>query len=66
MIAVSIPRRRIAFKRGLTDAQKKNLVMNLWIKNSWCELRDFPLPRFHEYIDLTKQADYAISDVVCF
>jgi len=65
MIAVSIPRRRIAFTPGLTDVIKKKLVMDLWIARDFLHGK-FPLPRLHEYMDLTRSTDAMLDDVVYF
>ena len=64
MIAVNLNRKRIAFMPGITDGKKRELIIQMWLINDW--YKDYNLPPLHKYMDLTKDSDHMVDDVVYF
>ena len=64
MIAVSLPRRRIAFTPGLKDVEKKELIIQMWVKNEW--LGYYCMPILHTHMKLDRPQNYLLSDKIYF
>lgn len=64
MIAVSLPRKRIAFTPGLKDAKKKELVIQMWVKNDW--LGYYCMPNLLQFSKGILTGTEAVPDVIYF